>query len=357
MKDSSVNAKTRKPAPKAPDGARVEKNIYKRGEYSYQVKMMFGGHVVAETFDTLHEARAFRDSKKAASALDLDFKRVLESRIKKTEAASSNLGWLLDRYEAEVTPTKKSAVSESYRIGKLKRYRIATLGVYTISADDVAEFLSDLEADGVAPPGRRKYCALLSHVFNTAAKRWRLKVSNPIATLELPAAGKARDRRLEKGEAETLLTALEKENAYAAAYARLAIETAMRRGELLGLLWADVDLKNRVAELSDTKNGEGRRVPLSKAAVKVLRALPHPHEGNVLPIHPSALRGAWDRAKEKTGVKDLRIHDLRHEATSRLFEKGVFDSMEVASITGHKTLQMLKRYTHLRAEDLAKKLG
>ncbi|WP_202943201.1 integrase [Thiobacillus denitrificans] len=352
-----MNAKTRKPTAKARDGVKVEKNIYRRGEYSYQVKMMFGGHAVVETFDTLPEARAFRDSKKAASVIDPDFKRVLESRIKKTEAASSSLGWLLNRYEAEVTSGKKSATSERYRIGKLKRYRIAGLSIYTISADDVAEFLGDLKADGVASPGQRKYCALLSHVFNTAAKRWRLKVSNPITSLELPAGGKARDRRLEPGEADTLLAELDKENAYAGAYARLGIETAMRRGELLGLAWDDVDLKNRVAELRDTKNGEGRRVPLSRAAIKVLRALPRPHKGPVLPIGASALRGAWGRAKEKVGIKDLRIHDLRHEATSRLFEKGVFDSMEVASITGHKTLQMLKRYTHLRAEDLAKKLG
>jgi integrase len=351
-----VIAKTRKPASKDRDGTRAEKNIYKRGDYSYQVKMMIGGNTICETFDTLPEARAFRDSKKAASVLDPDFKRVLESRIKKTEAASSSLSWLLGRYETEVTTAKKSAASEKFRIGKLKRFDIASRSIYTISADDVSEFLRDLKADGVAAPGQRKYCALLSHVFNVAAKRWRLKVSNPIRDLELPAAGKARDRRLEGDEAAKLFAALDRENAIAGAFARLAVETAMRRGELLGLMWDDVNLQSQVAELHDTKNGEGRRVPLSKAAVKVLRALPKPHTGPVLPAHPSALRGAWDRATEKTGIKDLRIHDLRHEATSRLFEKG-FGLMEVAAITGHKTLQMLERYTHLRAEVLAKKLG
>lgn len=351
-----MNAKTRKPARKVPDGAKAEKNIYKRGDYSYQVKMMVGGHTIVETFDTLPEARAFRDSKKAASVLDPDFKRVLESRIKKTEAASSSLSWLLDRYESEVTATKKSAVSEKYRIGKLKRFDIASRSIYTITADDVSEFLRDLKADGVAAPGQRKYCALLSQVFNTAAKRWRLKVSNPIATMELPSAGKARNRRLEGDEAAKLFEALDHENALAGAFVRLAVETAMRRGELVGLLWDDVNIESQVAELHDTKNGDARRVPLSKAAVKILLDIPEPHKGRVLPIHPSALRGAWDRTMEKTGIKDLRVHDLRHEATSRLFEKGL-DSMEVAAITGHKTLQMLKRYTHLRAEDLAKKLG
>ena len=59
----------------------------------------------------------------------------------------------------------------------------------------------------------------------------------------------------------------------------------------------------------------------------------------------------------RVDIEDFRFHDLRHEATSRLFERGVFDSMEVASITGRKTLTILKRYTHLKAEDLAKKLG
>ncbi|NDP47152.1 MAG: site-specific integrase [Sulfuriferula multivorans] len=353
-----MKAKVRKPLPiQTRDTVKVDRNIYKRGEFSYQVKMMFGGTTVLETFITLAEARAFRDGKKSASVLDPDFKRVLESRIKKTEAANSSLRWLLDKYEIEVTPGKKSATSELYRIGKVKRYRIADVSIYTISPDDVDEFMNQLKAEGVGDGGRRKYGALLSHVFNTAFRRWRYKVSNPIAAMELPAAGKPRNRRLEKCEGEKLLEALDRENKYAGIYARLAIETAMRRGELLGLAWVDVDLKTSVAQLHDTKTGEPRGVPLTPAAIKILRALPLPHEGKVLPIHASGLRGAWDRARSTTGIKGLRIHDLRREGTSRLFETGKLNVMEVAAITGHKTLQMLGVYTVLRPEDLAKKLG
>lgn len=334
----------------------VDKNIYRRGKYSFQVKMMVGGHKISQVCDTLEEARAFRDSKRAASSLDPDFKRVLESRVKKSVANSYTLGKLLDKYRLEVTPRKKSAVSESYRIGKVLRSDIAKRSIYTFSPDDVQGFLDDLADEGVSESGRRKYCALLSHVFNTAGRRWHLKVNNPISAMELPAASKARDRRLEKNEAQKILKALDKDNPIAAAYVRLAIETAMRRGELLSLTWENVNLRTRVADLPETKNGEARRVPLSTEAVKVLRGLPHSETGRVLPITVSALRGACDRAKKETGIKDLRIHDLRHEAASRLFEKGL-NPMEVAAITGHKTLQMLKRYTHLRAEDLAKKLG
>ena len=78
--------------------------------------------------------------------------------------------------------------------------------------------------------------------------------------------------------------------------------------------------------------------------------------GKVYPLSPVALRGLWNSVCRRAGFIDLRFHDLRHEATSRFFEKGL-NVMEVAAITGQKDLRMLQRYTHLRAEDLAKKLG
>ena len=112
-----------------------------------------------------------------------------------------------------------------------------------------------------------------------------------------------------------------------------------------------------------TKNEDAlHAVPLSSAAIEILRklkSLPSSIDGRVFHWWKASdsFNKTWRRVCERAGIKDLHFHDLRHEAASRLFEKGVFDSMEVASITGHKTLQMLKRYTHLRAEDLAKKLG
>ncbi|MHB1565732.1 MAG: site-specific integrase [Acidiferrobacter sp.] len=137
--------------------------------------------------------------------------------------------------------------------------------------------------------------------------------------------------------------------------ARLALETAMRQGELLALRWERVDLARRTAHLPETKNGTPRTVPLSPAALLMLKAMPRDLSGRVFPLSQSAVAQAWERATQHAGIKGLRFHDLRHEATSRLFEKGL-NLMEVAAITGHKTLQILKRYTHLRAEDLAARL-
>jgi len=130
----------------------------------------------------------------------------------------------------------------------------------------------------------------------------------------------------------------------------------MRRGELLSIEWSDVDLDRRTIHLENTKNGSPRTVPLSTRALEICTTIPRDISGRVFPIHKQAVRGLWLRACKRANIENLHFHDLRHEATSRFFEKGL-NVMEVAAITGHKDLRMLQRHTHLRAEDLAKKLG
>lgn len=131
----------------------------------------------------------------------------------------------------------------------------------------------------------------------------------------------------------------------------------MRRGEILGLQWSNVNLERRVALLAVTKNGESRGLPLSSRAVAILRALPvSPNDRVFGDLTKEALKESFKHAVRRAGIAGLRLHDLRHEATSRFFEKGL-NVMEVASVTGHKTLQMLKRYTHLNVVDLAARLG
>jgi integrase len=139
----------------------------------------------------------------------------------------------------------------------------------------------------------------------------------------------------------------------------IAIETGMRQAELVGLRWELMNLDKATARLPDTKNGEDRTVPLSKAAVALLieRKRGGAGVGAVWPgITTEAVKQAFQRARDRAGLKDFHFHDLRHEATSRFFEKGL-TVMEAASVTGHKDLRMLKRYTHLDASKLALKLG
>jgi integrase len=131
----------------------------------------------------------------------------------------------------------------------------------------------------------------------------------------------------------------------------------MRRNELPLLAWEEIDLKKQTAHLPKTKTDVPHTVPLSKAAVKALQAFGIKKEGPVFARQAESMSQAFERACEshRANTVGVRFHDLRHEAASRLFEKGL-NVTEVAAITGHKTLDMLKRYTYLRAEDLAKKL-
>ena len=130
----------------------------------------------------------------------------------------------------------------------------------------------------------------------------------------------------------------------------------MRRGELLSLKRFNVNVSKRYVHLPDTKNGDSRNVPLSPTALSIVNDISADDTNElVFPVHYEGLKGLWKRAVKRADITDLRFHDLRHEATSRFFEKGL-NVMEVAAITGHKDLRMLKRYTHLRAEDLALKL-
>ncbi|MDR8976064.1 site-specific integrase [Burkholderia multivorans] len=136
----------------------------------------------------------------------------------------------------------------------------------------------------------------------------------------------------------------------------LALETAMRQGELLKLRWENIDLRTRIAHLPITKNGSKRDVPLSLRAVDALTRLGVQADGQVFEYTSDGFKSAWRALVRRVGIQDLHFHDLRHEAVSRLFELGTLDMMEVATISGHKSMQMLKRYTHLKASNLVAKL-
>jgi integrase len=134
----------------------------------------------------------------------------------------------------------------------------------------------------------------------------------------------------------------------------LAIETGLRRGELVGMRWRDIDWRQRVLRVPETKIGIPRTIPLSGKALAILFSLPA-GKATVLGITANALRQAWQRLRDRAGAIDLHFHDLRHEAVSRLFELGL-SLPEVAIISGHKEPRMLLRYTHLNPVALAQKM-
>ena len=345
--------------------------ILKRGPYSFLVRIRRKGlPAMCRTFDSEKEAKAWARRQE----LKLEDGHVQDL----TEARETTLGQALERYRDSVTVKKKSHQPELSRIGRILRNPISGRPLSTLRADDIETLLDDLAQPHVtagkdgkerrqrpaSEATQRRYTALLSHLFSIATKRWRIEgLRNPIKEMELPSPGRPRKRRLEEGEEEKLLAALEGcRNPYIKPMVLLAVETAMRQGELLKLRWEHLYLPgpHGIATLYNTKNGEDRAVPLSSRAVNILKSLQGDDvkkiKGLVFPISQAALHSGWINACRRAGIEGLRFHDLRHEATSRIVELGWEDS-QTSAVTGHKTLQMLKNYTHLRALDLAKKLG
>jgi integrase len=135
-----------------------------------------------------------------------------------------------------------------------------------------------------------------------------------------------------------------------------ALETAMRRGEILGLLWTNVNLKDRTAFLELTKNGDSRTVPLSSRAVQILQNLPRDSGSSVFPINHASVSANFNRARKRANLEDFHFHDLRHTAITHLAKK-LPNVLELAAVSGHKELRMLKRYHHPNPVELAIKIG
>lgn len=276
------------------------------------------------------------------------------------EAGRTTLGELLQRYRREITPTKKSSRPEELKLAALIAHPLARLAVGAVRSSDVAALRDELRDRGLAPNTVRLYLAPLSHAYNVARREWGFEgLANPVDAVTKPSvAGTARTRRAEGGELAKILKAARELGPWAPAVIELAVETAMRRGELAAMRWEHVDRAARVVHLPQTKNGEARDVPLSPRALAILKGLQQGEKtGPVFGLHPDTISKAMIRARAAAGVEGLRLHDLRREATSRLFERGDLSIVEVSAVTGHKTLQMLKRYTAPRAAEIAGKLA
>lgn len=265
------------------------------------------------------------------------------------------LAELLIRYRDTITVKKKGAPQETRRVQRLLKDPITSLVVDQITSGRLASFRDKRLRDGTRAAAID--LILIGHCLKIAMNEWGLPLAlNPADKVKRPSPPKARQRRLQAGEYVSLETASSQtKNPYLWPLVILAIETGMRRSELLGLIWDNINLKNRTAYLPDTKNGSSRTVPLSSKAVAVIGNLDK-SQAHLFPVSDNAIRLSWDKLKKRAKLNDLRFHDLRHEAISRFFERGL-SVAEVALISGHKDPRMLMRYTHLKAEDVALKLA
>ncbi|KUM04284.1 site-specific integrase [Chromobacterium subtsugae] len=267
-------------------------------------------------------------------------------------------------YRDRISILKKGYAQERYRIEQLCRSFLGDIVTREVTSVDIATY-RDQRLTQVNPKTQkllstatvRLEMSLLSNCFDIARIEWGLCDSNPVSNVRKPKIPPGRDRRMTPREERLILR-------YAHAHSNpelysiivIALQTAMRQGEILGMRWEYINLKTRVVHLPETKNGSKRDVPLSLKARDALIRLGVKSKGKVFSYSAAGLKSTWRLMNQTLDIKDLHFHDARHEAISRLFELNSLDMMEISAISGHKSLSMLKRYTHLKAHKLVRKL-
>jgi len=304
----------------------------------YQVQVRLAGHSAGKTFFNLKDARKWATYYENKINLGNELE-VLDNKL--------TLGHLINKYLIEITPSKKGWHMESIRLKRLLRQSISTKTIKELKTRDFVNYKNIRLKDGTI--ACRNDLILLHHIYNVAIKQWNYLIkSNPLSNVPKPKPNPSRERRLSDNELKYILN--EKFiNPHMKNIILLAIETGMRRSEILAI--KTQNLMNDYIWLPDSKNGNPRKIPLSNKAKSILKESVLP-----FPVSPNAVRLCWNRMIKRSGIQDLHFHDLRHEAISRFFEKGL-TIPEVSLISGHKDVRQLMRYTHLKFHTLINKLN
>ena len=276
---------------------------------------------------------------------------MLSGNWKKKDYSTLRLSDLMTKYLQKVTPKKKGRGPEERRLRRLLRETdLMNNLLQEVGPPVIAEYRDRRLKDGVR--ACQYDLVLIRHAWNIAKLEWGWDIgSNPVEQIKLPKNNPPRERRLRVGEYDLLkIKAMKTRVWYLWPIIEMAIETGMRRGEILSLEWINIDFERARALLLMTKNGRSRWVPLSKKAILILNQVPRT-SGLVFPLSEVAVRQAWERLRKRSGLVDLNFHDLRHEAISRMFEKGL-NVPEVASISGHRTASQLFRYVQVEGISL-----
>lgn len=290
--------------------------------------------------------------------------RQTEARVERAELPESpaklkgiRFEDVIVRYRDEVAARKQAAPIERVILDAFLRQPLAKLSLAELRPEGIAAY-RDRRLQTVKPATVHRELGLLRHVLKIAKAEWGIPLlHNPFAAVELPRLRNQRQRRLKGDELERLRGAVGRlRNRELVSVFEFAIETGMRRGEIVGMRWRDVDQEGRTLHIPKSKNGHPRTIPLTERALAILDARTGSGGEQVFSISANAIRLAWARLRNWANVDDLHFHDLRHEAISRFFEKGL-SMPEVALISGHRDPRMLFRYTHLQAEELARKLS
>lgn len=314
---------------------------YRKRKNRWQVEIYKNGVRKSKTFNTKGECRLWADEQ--------------EESIEKGHRGEHSLYEAIDRYTEEISPQHKSHRWEKIKLNRFKsEFEDKTLK--DLSKDDFATWKVQRMKE-VSNGSIRREMAIMSQVLNACVNEWGWLTTNPIQGVKRPQDAPPRRRGMTQEEIDAIVHQLgyfdcrpvtTKSHEIAIAFL-LAIETAMRAGEILSLNKSRVDLKKRVAHLPTTKNNDSRDVPLSERAIELLKTV-----DCEFTVKSATMDTMFRKARKKAGIEDLRFHDSRSEALTRLSKK--LDVLELARMVGHRDPRSLMIYYSKPAEDIAKKL-
>jgi|TARA_R110000824_G_scaffold7065_1_gene32269 integrase len=326
-----------------------------RGKWSVAIRRK-GHRAIYESFEQKSDARSFIN-KTESEIQQNKFKDI-------SEAANTTLRTVLHRYIREKLKTKTDKGRERSKFNVILRDEICKYMLAELKSSDFAKYRDARLKLGITNSTINRELSCMRVAIQTSIDEWDCWIpENPVKSYVKLTENPARERRLEAGEYDKLMSACKRDSKFASPSIywcpaiNFAIETAMRLSEQLTLNWKHVDLIKRTAYLPAelTKTKHSRTVPLTDKAIEVLKEIPRHIHGRVFPMSLNYHNRGWRALCKRAGVEGLRWHDLRREATSKLFERGLSIS-EVQSVTGHRTLQMLSRYTTHDAAILAEKI-
>lgn len=335
--------------------ATIERRLSKTGKVSFRVKVRIRGHKAATAkFDRIS------DAKKWAAETETEIRH--GNYFKRIQGQQHTVAKLIDDYCEDILPTKKpkTQIGQKPQLEWWKK-ELGSYSLASIDRDLLNKCKNLLTTDGKrsrSPVTAKRYLAALSHVFTYGIKDKGWINDNPVRIISKAPESKGRVRWLNDKERSDLLEACEKNaNIYLLPVVVLAISTGARKSEILELKWQNLDLEKGAMTLLDTKNGERRSIPIRGRALELLRKLPRridspfvfPNEDGT---GPNRFRPDWEAAVKEAKLNDFRFHDLRHSCASYLAMNGATPG-EIAAVLGHKTLQMVKRYSHIGEQHTA----
>lgn len=307
-------------------------------------------------FDTITNEQARKTARKLRAEVELGGNPQAEKQEKKAVPLYSELAdqHLTFAKGYQKRPENTERVLNSHILPRWGKVRLDE-----IKTQDVAKWLAEKRASGLAPATVEKIRITLNRSFELAMK-WQLPgvTSNPVRHVPRAKYDNARERYLTPAEAKRLKAAVARSsNPQLPNIVGLLLLTGARKSELLNAKWEHVDLERRSWHIPTSKTGKARHVPLSQAAIDIITDLPNwdgcpwllPHPISLQPL--TNIKRAWDEARKAAKLPNLRIHDLRHSAASFMINAGI-DLYAVGRILGHADHQSTQRYSHLANDTL-----